>query len=266
MLTTRFVDGAPNWVDVGTPDIRGALSFYGGLFGWRFQSVGPEAGGYGFFQLDGRTVAGGMRTTPEQGPPSWTVYFQSPDAQATAEAAEQAHGGVLLRPMDVLGQGRMAILTDKAGVPFGIWQPGQTAGIDVAGDPGSLCWVELYTADLPAAAAFYRAVLGLETFGVPFPGGVYTTVNPAGGGEDSMFGGMVPLADDPTEADAAPYWLPYFEVEDADAAVADAERLGGTVRMPATDVPDVGRIAKLADPYGARFAVIKSVPQQEEQP
>ncbi|MEV5724948.1 VOC family protein [Streptomyces pharetrae] len=263
MLTTRFVDGAPNWVDVGTPDIEGAASFYGGLFGWRFQPAGPAAGGYGFFQLDGRTVAGGMQTAPAQGPPSWTVYFQSPDAEAGVRAAEQAHGGVVQRPMDVADQGRMAILTDKAGVPFGIWQPGRTAGIDVAGDPGSLCWVELYTADLPAAAAFYRAVLGLETFGVPFPGGVYTTVNPAGGGEDSMFGGMVPLADDPAEADADPYWLAYFEVEDTDATVADAERLGGTVRMPATDVPDVGRIAKLADPYGARFAVIKSAPSQE---
>ncbi|WP_086737823.1 VOC family protein [Streptomyces glaucescens] len=263
MLTTRFVDGAPNWVDVGTPDIEGAVSFYGGLFGWRFQPAGPAAGGYGFFQLDGRTVAGGMQTAPAQGPPSWTVYFQSPDAEAGVRAAEQAHGGVVQRPMDVADQGRMAILTDKAGVPFGIWQPGRTAGIDVAGDPGSLCWVELYTADLPAAAAFYRAVLGLETFGVPFPGGVYTTVNPAGGGEDSMFGGMVPLADDPAEADADPYWLAYFEAEDTDATVADAERLGGTVRMPATDVPGVGRIAKLADPYGARFAVIKSAPSQE---
>lgn len=263
MLTTRFVDGAPNWVDVGTPDIEGAVSFYGGLFGWRFQPAGPAAGGYGFFQLDGRTVAGGMQIAPAQGPPSWTVYFQSPDAEAGVRAAEQAHGGVVQRPMDVADQGRMAILTDKAGVPFGIWQPGRTAGIDVAGDPGSLCWVELYTADLPAAAAFYRAVLGLETFGVPFPGGVYTTVNPAGGGEDSMFGGMVPLADDPTEADADPYWLVYFEVEDTDATIADAERLGGTVRMPATDVPDVGRIAKLADPYGARFAVIRSAPSQE---
>ena len=68
MLTTRFVNGAPNWLDVGTPDIDGAISFYGGLFGWQFQSAGPEAGGYGFFQLDGKTVAGGMQTTPGAGP------------------------------------------------------------------------------------------------------------------------------------------------------------------------------------------------------
>lgn len=262
MLTTRYVTGAPNWIDIGTPDIDGATSFYGGLFGWQFQAGGPEVGGYGFFRLAGRTTAGGMQITPDQGPPSWTVYFQTPDADATAKAAEQAHGKVLAEPMDVMDQGRMAVLADKAGVPFGIWQPKQNKGLDVVQEPGSLCWVELYTADLPMAAFFYHAALGLETFGVDFPGGTYTTVLPAGQSEDAMFGGIVPLADDPLEAEAGAYWLPYFEVADTDAAVAKARELGGKLRLPATDVPDVGRIAKLADPYGARFAVIKSVPQQ----
>jgi predicted enzyme related to lactoylglutathione lyase len=262
MLTTRFVNGAPNWIDIGTTDIDRATTFYGALFGWRFQSAGPEAGGYGFFQLDGRTAAGGMQTTPEQGPPSWTVYFRSPDAEATCKAAEQAHGRVLFPPMDVMGQGTMAILADPAGAPFGIWQPGQTKGVDVAGEPGSLCWVELYTPDEAAAAAFYRATLGLETSAVSFPGGTYTCVNPAGAGEDAMFGGVVPLADDPTEAESGAYWLPYFEVTDVDAVVAQAQELGGTVRLPAADVEGVGRIARLADPYGARFAVIRSAPQQ----
>ncbi|WP_328484420.1 VOC family protein [Streptomyces sp. NBC_00377] len=262
MLTTRFVNGAPNWIEVGTPDIDGSTSFYGALFGWRFRSAGPDAGGYGFFQLDGRTVAGGMQTTPAQGPPSWTVYFRTQDAQATAKAAEQTHGRVLLAPMDVMGQGTMAVLADQAGVPFGLWQPGHTKGVDVAGEPGSLCWVELYTPDIAAAAAFYHATLGLETSAVPFPGGTYTCVNPAGAGEDAMFGGIVPLADDPVEAESGAYWLPYVEVADADAVVARAQELGGSVRMPATDVEGVGRVARLADPYGARFAVIKSLPQE----
>ncbi|GGJ45691.1 VOC family protein [Streptomyces brasiliensis] len=262
MLTTRFVNGAPNWIDVSTSDIDGATSFYSSLFGWRFQSAGPDAGGYGFFQLDGRTVAGAMQTTAEMGPPSWTVYFQSDDAQATAKAAEQAHGSVLVQPMDVMGQGHMAVLADQAGVPFGIWQPAQMKGIDVAGEPGSLCWVELYTPDEAAAAAFYHRTLGLETSAVPFPGGTYTSINPADGGDDDMFGGIVPLSADPAEA-ASAHWLPYFEVEDTDAVAAKAEELGGTLRMPPTSVDGVGRIARLDDPYGARFAVIRSTPPQE---
>ncbi|CCK26089.1 hydroxylase [Streptomyces davaonensis JCM 4913] len=262
MLTTRFVQGAPNWVDVGTSDIEGATSFYRALFGWEFRSAGPDSGGYGFFQLDGRTVAGGMQTTPEQGPPAWTVYFQSRDADATAKAVEQAGGSVLMPPDDVMGQGRMAILADHAGVSFGVWQPAALKGLDVVGDPGSLCWVELYTADIAREAAFYDRALGWETCAVSFPGGVYTAINPAGEGEEAMFGGLVDLADDPTGTETEPYWLPYFEVEDVDVAVSKALELDGKVRMPAVDVEGVGRVAKLADPYGARFGVIKSAPQQ----
>jgi predicted enzyme related to lactoylglutathione lyase len=262
MLTTRFVTGAPNWLDVGTSDLDGATSFYGGLFGWQFQSAGPDAGGYGFFQLSGRTAAGGMRTTPDQGPPSWTVYFQSPDAEATAKAAEQAGGSVLAPPMDVMGQGHMAILADTAGVPFGIWQPGLNKGLGAAGEDNSLCWVELYTPDIARAAAFYNAVFGWETEAVSYPQGTYTCVNPADGGADAMFGGVVPLADDPVEAASGAYWLPYFAVTDTDATVTATQDRGGTVRLPTTDIPGVGRIARLADPYGARFAVIKPVPPQ----
>ncbi|MFF3846150.1 VOC family protein [Streptomyces sp. NPDC002328] len=261
MLTTRFVNGAPNWVDVGASDIDRASDFYGALFGWRFRSAGPDAGGYGYFQLDGRTAAGGMRTAPEQGPPSWTVYFQASDAEATCKTAEQAHGRVLFPPMDVMEEGTMAVLADPAGVRFGIWQPGRTRGVDIASDPGSLRWVELYTPDEAAAAAFYGAALGLETSAVSLPGGTYTCVNPAGAGEDAMFGGIVPLADDPAERESGPYWLPYFEVTDVDAAVARAEELGGSVRRAAADMEGVGRIARLADPDGARFAVMTSVPR-----
>src|SRR5689334_8936739 len=57
MLTTDFVPGAPDWLDLGSADVEASSAFYGGLFGWTFRSAGPDAGGYGFFQLDGRTVA-----------------------------------------------------------------------------------------------------------------------------------------------------------------------------------------------------------------
>ncbi|MFF7333120.1 VOC family protein [Streptomyces sp. NPDC008150] len=260
MLTTRFVNGAPNWLDVDTPDVEGAASFYGGLFGWEFRPAGPGSGSHGLFRLDGRTVAGAVRIRPEQGPPAWTVYFRTPDAGAAAEAARKAHGSVLVPPADVAGPGQVAVLADRAGVPFGVRQPGRVEGLDLAGATGSLCWAELYTPDVAAAAAFYHSVLGLETSAVSFPGGTYTGVGPAGEDEDAMFGGVVALGDDPLESKDGAYWLPYVAVADADAVTARAEELGGTVRLPATDVPGVGRIARLGDPYGARFAVLTPSP------
>ncbi|MFC8424044.1 VOC family protein [Streptomyces sp. NPDC057236] len=263
MLTTRFVDGAPNWIDVGTSDMEGAARFYGGLFGWEFASAGPDAGGHGFFRLAGRIVAGGVRTAPEQDPPAWTVYFQSPDADATAKTARQARGSVPVPPTDVTRQGRTAILADQSGVPFGIREPAPRTGIEAAGEAGTLCWVELYTPDIARAAAFYHSVLGWETSAVTFPDGVYTSVNPAGTGEEGMFGGLVPPADDLAGAEPGPpHWLPYFGVDDTDTVVARAVELGGRVRLPATSLAGVGRLARLEDPYGARFAVIEGDPRE----
>ncbi len=265
MLTTRYVTGAPNWLDLGTPDLQGAESFYGTLFGWRFRSAGPEAGGYGMFRLDDRTVAGGMTVPPDQAPPGWMVYFRTPDADATAAAVREGGGSVLFEPMDVFGLGRMAVFTDPGGAGFAVWQPRALEGLELVNDPHSLCWTELYTHDPAAAMAFYGTVLGMESSAVPWPDGTgtYLLLSPAGGGDDSSFGGVVPLAAEPAEADEGPHWVPYFEVPDTATTAARAERLGGTVRLAPADMGGVGRFARLTDPYGARFAVITSTPAKQ---
>lgn len=51
MLGTDFTTGSPNWLDLGSPDTDAAVAFYGAVLGWEFASAGPEAGGYGFFQV-----------------------------------------------------------------------------------------------------------------------------------------------------------------------------------------------------------------------
>ncbi|MGW1769016.1 VOC family protein [Streptomyces sp. NPDC002073] len=260
MLTTDYVDGAPNWVDLGAPDIDAVSAFYAGLFGWDFEAGGPDVGGYGMFRLDGKTVAGGVSVTAGQGLPAWSVYFQSADADATAAAVRRAGGAVLYEPMDVVDAGRMAVFADPAGVVFAAWQPWGNTGLDTVTAVGALCWTELYTRDPAAAAAFYREVFRWEVIEVPFGEDTYTMVKPAGTADDAAFGGLVPIGSDPIEDASMPYWTPYFEVEDCDVTAARAEELGGKVRLTPVFMEGVGRFAKLADPYGARFAVITSAP------
>jgi uncharacterized protein len=261
MLTNDYVPGAPNWVDLGSRDTAAAVDFYRALFGWEFRSAGPDAGGYGMFQLAGQTVAALGPLQEETASPAWTVYFATADADATTKTVEQAGGTVRFPPMDVFDQGRLAGYADPAGAEFAIWQPGTNKGLDRVG-PGALCWTELYTVDAARAKEFYGTVFGWDTEDVPLPpgpdgasAGTYTVVSRAGGGEEGSHGGIMQLGTDMLP-DRTGYWQPYFAVADVDAVVTTAAERGATVLVPGTDMAGVGRIALLRDPEGAFFAVL----------
>ncbi|MEV0679172.1 VOC family protein [Actinosynnema sp. NPDC050436] len=254
MLTTNYTPGVPNWIDLGSPDTDGAVAFYTGVFGWEFQSLGPDAGGYGFFRQGGATVAALGPIDDGDARSAWTVYFQTRDADATAKAVAEAGGKVRVDPFDVFTNGRMAQLTDPGEAEFAIWQPGDTAGLDLVGELGSLSWVELQSPDVEAARAFYRDVFGWTSAETPVAGGQYTVFTPAAG-ETGEIAGVAEVPEG-----HPPHWLPYFEVADVDAAAAKTAELGGTVVMPALDLDGVGRLAWLADRHSAKFAVITSSP------
>jgi uncharacterized protein len=58
---------------------------------------------------------------------------------------------------------------------------------------------------------------------------------------------------------APSHWLPYFQVAQADTAIAAVR--GGSVVQQAEDTP-FGRIGIVADPFGARLALRGPVTQQ----
>ena len=253
MLTTHYLAGAPCWIDVSSPDVEASNTFYTGLFGWQSVTLGPEHLDYRFCQMDGKTVAGISHATEDSTTPEWLAYFQTPDADVIAKTIEQAGGTVLAAPRDIQGQGRMGVFADPAGARFAVWQPGATKGLGMVTEPGSLGWVELNAPDPVAIRGFYEAVFGWHIEDLPMGDMSYPVISPAEGGEMSAMAGIVQL-----QPGDGPHWLPYFEVPGCDAAVALAQRLGGTVRAPAMTVDGVGRMAFLADPFGARFAVITS--------
>ncbi|MFE4517211.1 VOC family protein [Kitasatospora sp. NPDC056783] len=258
MITTDFPIGSPCWIDLGSPDIPATAGFYGKVFGWDFLEV-PGAGGYGFLQLGGRTV-GALGNLDPGSRSAWTTYFRTEDADATVKAAEQAGATVRVPPMDVMREGRFAALTDPQGAEFAIWQAGGTKGLDAVSEEGALVWAELHTSGPDVAFAFYEKVFGwrVENF-EPSPGMSYRVLSTAAGDQEATsFGGIAPTMS-PEQPSA---WTPYFATADVDARVAGATAAGGTVLMPASDVENVGRIAWVADPNGAPFALIKGDPEQ----
>jgi len=113
---------------------------------------------------------------------------------------------------------------------------------------GSWIWYELLTSDAAAALDFYTKVVGWAPSKFPGAPGDYTILNAGGEG----VGGIMP-----NPMPTAPTWLGYIGVEDVDATVAKIESLGGQVHMPPTTMDQVGRMALVADPQGARFYVMR---------
>jgi predicted enzyme related to lactoylglutathione lyase len=124
---------------------------------------------------------------------------------------------------------------------------------------GDFIWYELMTPDPEGSKAFYDAVVGWN-FGEPadeYQG--YRMINAPGGG---FAGGVLPLTAEMQQHGARPTWLGYIYVADVDKAVSAIEQANGKSLMPANDIPNVGRIAMVADPHGAPFYVMKPIPPE----
>jgi predicted enzyme related to lactoylglutathione lyase len=252
---TSYEPGTPCWVDLASPDVEVAKSFYGGLFGWHgHESPDPESGAYTMFSLpgtEGHEVAAAMPIMQEGQPPSWTAYISVTDLDATMASVVSAGGQVYLEPTDIVEQGRVGICADPMGAVFGLWQPQAFKGAGYVNDPGCFCWSELACRDITAAKAFYGAVFGWAGRTQESPGMHYTVFELAG----KPIAGMVQM-NEAWPAEVPPHWMIYFTVEDCDAAAAKVEELGGSVGVPPSDIP-FGRFAVVSDPSGAYFSVMR---------
>src|SRR5689334_3435078 len=162
VMAIEYPPGTPSWVDLSSPDPDASARFYGELFGWEAFSppgTAEETGGYRVWLLDDKPV-GGLAPLQE-GPPHWTTYIATADADETKAKVEAAGGKTLVGVLDVMQAGRMALFTDGAdGAIFGIWQPGQNRGAQVVNQPSALAMNELDTRDPDGAKRFYGEVFG----------------------------------------------------------------------------------------------------------
>lgn len=109
---------------------------------------------------------------------------------------------------------------------------------------GRFVWHDLVSTDVPRSLDFYRRVFGWTGKPMDMGGGkVYHLLSSDG----RDFGGVMA----PNEPGQPSTWMGYVSVRNVDAAVRAAQAAGGTILMPGTDIPNVGRFAAIADPLGA---------------
>jgi predicted enzyme related to lactoylglutathione lyase len=122
--------GAMDWNELVSPDPEKARAFYTELFDWKAETMnmGPEAGDYTVFSVGEQQVAGLMKT-PEGAPmpPSWTVYYNVADCDASAAKVSELGGQIYFGPHFMERVGKFATCADAQGAVFAIIEPDQSA-------------------------------------------------------------------------------------------------------------------------------------------
>lgn len=116
---------------------------------------------------------------------------------------------------------------------------------------GRFTWYDLNTTDVAGGLDFYTKVIGwtLTPFSEDYQ--MFTA--------DAPIGGAMPLSADAKGMGAPSNWLGYVQVASVDTLVIKTTELGGKIYAPAFDMPNVGRIAIVADPQGAVFGLFQPV-------
>lgn len=120
--------------------------------------------------------------------------------------------------------------------------------------PARFSWYELASLDIGASLDFYGAVAGWTARRTTLFDRPYAW----------FMAGDAPIAGvmEAEPGGCAAGWTGSIEVGDVDDAVARVVAAGGSVRLPAQDVPDMVRFAGLADPQGAGFGVFHGLSGQ----
>lgn len=256
-IIEKIVPGSFCWIELATSDQDAAKQFYGALFGWTWNDfpMGPS-GTYTIWQLQGRDNGGAftiMGELKDRGvPPHWELYIAVADVEESTKQAVDLGAAILKEPFDVMDQGRMSVIRDPIGAVVCLWQTRKSTGLGYLAEPGALCWADLLCQDRDKARRFYESLLGWKFMtgeGKQEPA-YWHIVN-----GDHGIGGMPPREFLPPEVH--PHWSLYFQVTDCAASTAKATSLGAKTIVPPMDIEGAGRMAVLADPQNASFAIFQ---------
>jgi predicted enzyme related to lactoylglutathione lyase len=111
-------------------------------------------------------------------------------------------------------------------------------------------WHELYVKDPAGAIKFYSECLGFGHQEMDMGEmGSYPMLTMNGHG----VAGIMDTTKLENSEHIPPHWAVYLAVDDVDARVARCIGQGASVVVPAMDVPGVGRMCLIADPFGAHI-------------
>lgn len=108
------------WDELLTDNVDAARSFYRTLFGWSsIERMVPGLGAYTLFRAGEQDVAGVLPMPPDSESISgWLTYLSAADLDERCSKAEALGATVRIKPQNLSGVGRIAVLSDPNGATF----------------------------------------------------------------------------------------------------------------------------------------------------
>ncbi|MEU6273933.1 VOC family protein [Streptomyces populi] len=251
VVTSQSVFGAPCWVSLTTRDLRRAQDFYSAVLGWRWAPGSRLGEHYRVASVAGVPVAGVSEVDfVARTAVAWTAFFAVASADETVARSQERGGTTAVGPIS-LPPGRAALLADRDGAVFGIWEGDLVSGWERWRNAAP-SFIRLHTRDAFDAAIFYGEVLKWAT---PEPGCCEVdyeenevVLRSFGDVVARIHSGALGAAPDPS---LRPHWQIHFTVDDVEACVRAARAHGGAAHQQG-----IGSVEALViDPDGARFSV-----------
>jgi predicted enzyme related to lactoylglutathione lyase len=253
--TSEHHVGKVIWVDLVTPNLSAAEHFYAGLFGWTFREIHAHSTDYAVALLDGRPVCGLIEHAAPAGEhrqPGWLTFIAVNDVDAAQQLIVQRGGKVLAAPHNYLQRGRQAVFTDPQGAVFAVLASSSGDPPDMLAAPGEWIWSSLITRDPGPAAAFYQDLFGYEVFDSSSEaGGEHLILST----EDYARASVNALPENTGRHH--PHWLNFVRVLDTEQMTVTATQLGGRVLVEPRVDRHGGKVAVIADPFGAPFGLLE---------
>jgi predicted enzyme related to lactoylglutathione lyase len=246
------VTGSPSWLELVTDQPEAAMAFYQRVMGWEYeQRADSDNMPYYVALLVGEPVAA-IRPAA-RALPDWTVYLAAGDLTQALKLSDLLGGNTIDSAHGVPRVGLKAVVEAPAGGEFGIIQLAPDWGF-TAGVPNSLVWAEFITHLAPQADQYFGELFGFT--GRQFGDGDADDYMVWYAGEDSVIGRARMM--EGTAATTPARWIAHFRTpldRDFDDALILAHEAGARLRFPPYS-SQLGRVAMLSDPTGARFALI----------
>jgi predicted enzyme related to lactoylglutathione lyase len=237
------------WADLVTPNLSTAEKFYGGLFGWTFQSIHAGDSDYVVAVEGGRPIAGIIEkpiSVADRRQSAWLTFIAVRDVDAVKRTVLAQKGKVLADSVSYAMRGRQAVLADPEGAVFAILASSSGDPPDYLAAPGEWIWSSLHAKSPETEAAFYQNVFGYEVFDVESADGmehmILSSDDYARASANALPGG---------EGRRHAHWLNFIRVDDAADMTAKAVSLGGRILVAPHADRHGGMVAVVADPAGA---------------